>query len=48
MTINVWLENNTYYIRYDGRMYERKSYIAAKQLIDDFMCNMAAIQRIAA
>lgn len=48
MTINVWFKNETYYIRYDGKQYTRKSYIAAKELIEMFIGNMVLIERHAA
>lgn len=36
MTINIWYNTKTksYKIRYEGRIYTRQSYLAAKELID--------------
>lgn len=50
MTINVWFnaEKSTYKIRYDGRIYERKSYIAAKELIESFLANLVLKSNVAA
>ena len=48
MSMNVWFKNETYYIQYDGKRYERKSYLAAKELIDSFVANMVLIERHAA
>jgi hypothetical protein len=45
MSINVWYKNNTYFIRYDGKQYTRKSYVAAKELIDSFIANMVLIEQ---
>jgi hypothetical protein len=45
MAINVWFKNETYHIKYDGKTYRRKSYVAAKELIDSFVANMVLVER---
>lgn len=45
MTINVWFKNETYHIKYNGKTYRRKSYVAAKELIDSFIPDMVLSER---
>lgn len=39
MTLEVYFcqIGNTYYVRHNGALYQRHSYIAAKELIDEFV-----------
>lgn len=43
MTMNVWFKNNKYYIYYQGRRYERHSFLAAKTLIDSLLSDMVLL-----
>lgn len=43
--MNVWFnaKTNTYHILYEGKQYTRKSFTAAKELIDSLLPNMVAL-----
>ena len=40
--MNVWIDEHTleYCVRFEGKTYRRNSYLAAKELIDGFLCSM--------
>lgn len=42
MSLNVWYADSTYNVHYNGKRYRRKSYMAAKELIESLIANMVA------
>ena len=40
MSLNVWYADNTYNVHYNGKRYQRRSYVAAKELIESLIAGM--------